>query len=41
MREYYTAINVDPFSILPLTFLCKHVGDGEFQRFEREYNRIA
>ena len=34
MRDYYNAIGVDPFSILPETFLVKNTGDSEFSKFE-------
>jgi hypothetical protein len=34
MREYYKAIGVDPFTILPLTFLIKNIKDLEFKKFE-------
>lgn len=27
MREYYSKRNIDPFSVLPLTFLVTHVND--------------
>ena len=40
MREYYNAIGIDPFSILPETFLVKNTGDLEFRKFEEHYNRI-
>ena len=40
MREYYNAIDIDPFSILPETFLVKNSGDSEFRKFEEHYNRI-
>jgi hypothetical protein len=40
MREYYNAIGIDPFSILPETFLVKNTGDSEFRKFEEHYNRI-
>ena len=40
MREYYKIIGVDPFSILPLTFLIKNSSDSEFRKFQREHNRI-
>jgi len=40
MREYYKIIGVDPFSILPLTFLIKNSSDSEFHKFQREHNRI-
>jgi hypothetical protein len=40
MREYYNAIGVDPFSILPETFLVKTCGDSEFHKFEQHYNAI-
>lgn len=33
MREYYSALGIDPFSILPKTFLVKSAGDGEFAKF--------
>ena len=33
MREYYNAMNIDPFSILPQTFLVKKSGDAEFNKF--------
>jgi len=41
MREYYTACGIDPFSILPITYLAKHAGDFEFSKFEKHYHRIA
>ena len=40
MREYYNAMGIDPFSILPETFLVKNTGDQEFRKFEEHYNRI-
>jgi hypothetical protein len=40
MREYYNALGIDPFSILPETFLVKNTGDAEFRKFEEHYNRI-
>ena len=41
MRDYYTMIGVDPFSILPLTFLVHSSGDSEFRKFVTEYNKIT
>ena len=41
MREYYNAIGIDPFSILPETFLVKNTGDNEFRKFETHYARIT
>jgi hypothetical protein len=40
MREYYNAMGVDPFGILPQTFLVKNLGDQEFIKFEKYYNSI-
>jgi hypothetical protein len=37
MREYYNAIGVDPFSILPETYLVKTCCDSEFLKFEQNY----
>lgn len=34
MREYYKVIEVEPFSILPVTFLVKSIFDEEFRKFE-------
>ena len=34
MREYYNAKGIDPFSILPMTFLVKSTNDEEFKKFE-------
>lgn len=39
MREYYNAVGIDPFSILPMTFLVKSTHDEEFKKFELEYKR--
>ena len=39
MREYYRAIGVDPFSVLPETFLVKNPNDEEFRKFEAIYNQ--
>ena len=41
MREFYNACGIDPFSILPITYLTKNAGDLEFQKFEKKYNQIA
>lgn len=41
MRDYYTMTGVDPFSILPLTFLIQNSNDAEYRKLEREHNRIA
>lgn len=41
MREFYNACGIDPFSILPITYLTKNAGDQEFQKFEKKYNQIA
>ena len=41
MREYYNACGIDPFTILPMTYLAKHAGDTEFQKFEKNYNKIT
>lgn len=41
MREFYNACGIDPFSILPITYLAKNAGDQEFQKFEKKYNQIA
>jgi len=41
MREYYNACGIDPFSILPITYLAKHAGDSEFQKFEKKYQQIG
>jgi hypothetical protein len=37
MREYYKVIGVEPFSVLPITFLVKSVGDEEFKKFENYF----
>lgn len=37
MREYYKVIGVEPFSVLPITFLVKSVGDDEFRKFENYF----
>lgn len=37
MREYYKVIGVEPFSVLPLTFLVKSIGDEEFRKFENYF----
>ena len=38
MHRYYTAIGINPFNILPLTFLAtKGVNDAEFHRFSQYY----
>jgi hypothetical protein len=34
MREYYLAMGIDPFTILPKTYLIKNCGDAEFRKFE-------
>ena len=41
MREFYNACGIDPFTILPLTYLAKNAGDAEFQKFEKTYNQIT
>lgn len=41
MREYYRALGVDPFSVLPQTYLVKSLADEDFRRFEQHYNRHA
>lgn len=41
MREYYNACGIDPFTILPVTYLAKSAGDAEFMKFEKRYNQIA
>lgn len=43
MREYYRSQGLDPFEVLPLTFLIKsgEVTSSEFRRFEDHYNEIA
>lgn len=41
MREYYNAIGIDPFSILPETFLVKNTGDSEFRKFELHYQKVV
>tara|TARA_B110000305_G_C19134472_1_gene490500 strand:- start:64 stop:708 length:645 start_codon:yes stop_codon:yes gene_type:complete len=41
MKEYYQAIGVDPFTVLPVTYLVKNTGDVEFQRFAGHYKQIA
>ena len=33
MREYYQACGIDPFSILPMTYLVKNTNDEEFAKF--------
>ena len=38
MREYYKAVGVDPFSILPKTYLVKSCNDEEFRQFTIQYN---
>jgi hypothetical protein len=37
MREYYKVFGVEPFSVLPSTFLVKSVGDEEFKKFENYF----
>jgi hypothetical protein len=37
MREYYRVIGVEPFSVLPLTFLVKNINDEEFRKFENYF----
>ena len=39
MREYYQAIGIEPFSILPVTYLVNSINDEEFRRFEAQYKR--
>ena len=39
MREYYRALDVDPFNVLPQTFLVKSLADEDYRRFEHHYNR--
>jgi len=42
MRSYYKLIGVDPFKILPLTFLCKQgIQDPEFKRFENYFQDLG
>mmetsp|Transcript_24239 Transcript_24239/g.37367 ORF Transcript_24239/g.37367 Transcript_24239/m.37367 type:complete len:228 (+) Transcript_24239:1823-2506(+) len=41
MREYYEAMGLDPFSVLPLTFHIKNSTDSEFKRLEIEYNKLT
>ena len=41
MREYYTKRNVDPFSVLPLTFLVTNVNDQQFKKFEQHYFKLS
>ena len=40
MREYYLAMGIDPFTVLPLTFHVKNQSDSEFQKFENEYKKL-
>lgn len=40
MQEYYLANEIDPFSVLPLTYLVRNTGDQEFHKFEQEWLRI-
>ena len=42
MRNYYYMAGLDPFDVLPLTFLIKPSKNGEsdFQRFQTYYNDI-
>jgi hypothetical protein len=44
MREYYYMMKVDPFDVLPLTFLIKTgkgTGDTDFQRFQSFFNEVS
>ena len=40
MRDYYQMIGVDPFSILPLTFLIQNANDSEYRKLELEFKKI-
>lgn len=40
MRDYYQMIDVDPFSILPLTFLIQNANDSEYRKLELEFKNI-
>lgn len=41
MQEYYNSIDVNPFSVLPLTFLVNKQSDPEFANFEKYYNNFT
>ena len=42
MREYYKLVGIDPFEVLPLTFLVKNgITDSEFVRFEEYYSILG
>ena len=40
MRDYYQMVGIDPFSILPLTYLIQNSNDSEYKKLEKEYQRI-
>lgn len=39
MREYYNTLGIDPFSILPETYLVNSTHDAEFRLFEAKYRK--
>jgi len=42
MREYYKLVGIDPFEVLPLTFLVKNgITDSEYVRFEEYYSQLG
>lgn len=40
MRDYYSMTGIDPFSILPLTFLIQNANDSEFKKLEQQFSKI-
>eukprot|EP00347_Sterkiella_histriomuscorum_P022313 403330922 len=42
MKEYYLAKNIDPFKILPLTYVIENgLNDVEFDKFEQQFHVFA
>ena len=40
MRDYYTMIGIDPFTILPQTYLIQNANDSEFKKLETQFAKI-
>lgn len=42
MKDYYLKIGVEPFKILPLTYVIENgLNDVEFDKFEEKFNSFA
>lgn len=39
MRQYYTALGINPFDILPVSFHIRDLDDSSYQEFVHEFEK--